>query len=72
MAIATHSTKKMMVKREVDVYTLELSADEFVSLRTMLGASSYTDIVLTKGLDGEDDKRIEAIYKSMTDFGEGK
>ena len=66
MAIVRKTTKEKLVKTEVDVYKLELTPDEFVTLRVFLGGTSYTDIVNVKGLDEGDDKRVEAIYIAMS------
>ena len=61
-------TAVKMVEKEVEVYQLELSAAEFVSLRSFLAATSYNDIVKVDSLEGEDDKRIEAIYTAMSNL----
>ncbi len=70
MATVKKSTSKVMVETEVDVYKLELTPDEFVTLRVFLGGTSYTDIVNVKGLDHDDDKRIEGIYIAMSNLDE--
>ncbi len=68
MAIVKKTTKEEMVKTEVDVFQLELTPDEFVTLRIFLGGTSYTDIVKVDGLEQKDDSRIEAIYIAMSNL----
>ncbi len=68
MAEVKKTTVKKMIKTDVDVFELVLTPDEFVTLRVFLGGTSYTDIVNVKGLDHDDDKRIEGIYIAMSNL----
>ena len=70
MAIVKKTTVRKMVKTDVDVFKLELTPDEFTTLRTFLGGTSYTDIVNVEGLEQKDDSRIEAIYIAMSNLDE--
>ena len=65
MAEVTKYKAEKLVKKEVDVYQLELSREEFVTLRTYLGDSTLDQTLQVDNLDASDDKRLDEIYSAL-------